>query len=211
MTRSHARWVGATILVALIAGGCGEAEIVPLPLHDLSEPWQAQPFAIDQALVIAAEQKCREGNVGIVPPGSKLVVVDARGGNRLTLLFVAPTANGQCFLKQDSAGRLTADGGEGEGRSDPWPALKPNEVTSNGVGRSETGPTDLSGASTATSHLSGRAGAAVATAEVVLPSGVSFLTSLNGGWFVAWWPGMDANVGVRGYDAAGTLVGTSSP
>jgi hypothetical protein len=208
--RRTARLAGPLVALSALVGGCGEAEIVPLPSHDLSEPWQAQPFAVDQALVIAAEQKCREGNVGIAPPGSQLVVVDARGGNRLTLIFVAPTANGQCFLKRDPAGRFTPDGGEGEGSSNAWPALGPTEVTFNGVGSADS-PPDPNGAITATSHLLGRAGAAVASTEVVLPSGVSFLASLNRGWFAAWWPGLDhdAAVIVRGYDASGRLVGSS--
>jgi hypothetical protein len=212
MTRALSRWVGLTFLCALVAASCGEAEIVPLPIHDLSEPWQAQPFAIDQAIVIAAEQECRDGNVGIAPPGAQLVLVDARGGNRLTLVFVGATANGQCFLKRDPAGRFTPDGGEGEGRSEPWPVLGPNEVTSNGVGSGD-GPPDANGAITATSHILGQAGAGVASAEVVLPSGMTILASLNRGWFAAWWPGADSNaaVTVRGYDAGGRLVGSSSP
>ncbi len=206
------RWIGATILVALIAGGCGEAEIVPLPIHDLSEPWQAKPFAIDQSLVVDAERTCRDVNVGIAVPGSQLVVVDARGGNRLMLLFVEPTANAQCFLKRDPAGRFISDGGAGEGRSDAWPTIGPNEVTFNGVGSADS-PPDANGAITATSHLIGQAGEAVASAEVVLPSGITFLASLNRGWFAAWWPGLDSDAAVivRGYDANGRLVDSSPP
>jgi hypothetical protein len=196
--------------VALLAAACGETEVSPPPSHDLAEPWQARPFAVDSSIVSAAEQLCRGMEFRMVPAGSPLVLVDARGANRLTLLFVAPSGTGQCFVTRDPAGRLTMDGGEGEGGSEPWPALGPTEITFNGAG-SQEGTIDPNDASVSTSHLVGRAGAAIAVIEVIPPSGVSVQASLNRGWFAAWWLGLDHDhvVTVRGYDAAGRRVGSS--
>ena len=210
MTSSPSRRSVLALLGMLAIGGCGDAEVTdqpPAALHDLAEPWQPIPFAVEDSLVISAERICREGQ-DLAPAGSQLFVVDARGGNRLTLLFVGARDNGQCFVRRDAGGRLTMDGGEGEGGSDPWPPLGLTEITFNGVGT-----TGGDGPGTSSSHLIGRAGAGIAVAEVVLPSGQTLQASLNRGWFAAWWPGGDPNlvVSVRGYDAAGGLHAGSTP
>ena len=202
--------VGLTLLL----GGCSdgdEAEVsVPAARTDLGGPWQAQPFAVAPEVIEAALGVCRDPPVAPVRPGTELVVVDARGANRLTLLFVGPLDASQCFLTREPNGRLAVAGGEGEGNSEGWPALGPVEVMSNGVG-SEEGSADPNDESVSTSHLIGRAGPAIAAVDVVVPSGLTVRASLNRGWFSAWWLGLDheAVVVLRGYDAGGNLVGTS--
>jgi hypothetical protein len=184
-----------------VCAGCDEAEpFSPAATHDLAEPWQARPFAVDPTLIAAAERICRDPARQMFPAGLPLVLVDARGDNRLTLLFAGPADTSQCFLTRDGAGQLTFAGGEGSG-GDVRPALGPTEIIFNGAG-SEDHPVRP------TSHGVGRVGIAVATVELIPPSGVSVQASLNRGWFAAWWYGLDheAVIKFRGYDAAGRLV-----
>lgn len=199
MARSPSRCL-APALGLLVLVGCGGSEIVSAPSHDLSEPWQAQPFAVDPVLVAAGERICRDPRLAMFALGTKLVVVDARGGNRLVLHFVGPIADGPCFLTREPAGRLVLDGGGG-GSGPPHQGLEPTEVMIRGAGSldSSSGPNDEG---QSIGYVYGEAGAAVVNAEVRLPSGASLLTSLNGGSFVAWWPGKDTEVVVRGYNDA---------
>ena len=190
-------------LLALLVAGCGEAEIIPAPGHDLGEPWQAQPFAVDQALVLAAERICRDGEREMFPAGLPLILVDARGDNRLLLFFAGPADTGECFVTRDGAGRLTFDGGGGTG-GDIRPAVGLTEIRLPGAGSSDVPGKPWS-------YGIGQAGVAIASVELTPPSGVTVQASLNRGWFAAWWFGLDhdAVIVVRGYDALGTLVGSS--
>lgn len=199
--RSLALAVAVLGVVSLLVGACGDQEIIPAPTHDLAEPWQPRPFAVDPALIAAAERICRNP---AQPAALSLVVVDARGANRLFLLFVGPGETAECFLKRDPTGRLTSDGGGGGSTDPPPPAPRPTEIRFNGAGSSDTpeGPW---------SYGVGEAGLAIALVELTSPSGVVLQASLNRGWFAAWWPGLDhdAQIVVRGYDAGGRLVGMS--
>lgn len=205
MTRRPSRCRGAATLalVVFVLAGCGEAEVIPAPIHDLSEPWQAAPFAVDPAVVVAAEQICRDAVRQMFPAGLPLVVVDARGADRLLLLFAGAADTGDCLLRRDRTGALTFDGGGGSG-GDPPPALQPTEIRFNGAG-------SVGDPQEPFSYGIGQAGAAVSMVEMIPPTGVSVRASLNRGWFAAWWYGLhhDAVIVVRGYDAAGRLVATS--
>ena len=113
MTRSRQPCLVALMLVLLIVGACGEAEVseAPTAIPDLSAPWQAQPFAVDPAIIAAAERLCRDPTTLVVPAGTPLVLVDSRGGNRLLLLFEGPGKSGECLVTRDRGGRLMPDGG----------------------------------------------------------------------------------------------------
>ena len=196
--------VRGMLVLAVAVGfltGCDDAESVgPAAIHDLGEPWQARPFAVDPAVIAAAEQVCRDPVRQMVPAAISLVLVDARGDNRLTLLFAGPRETSQCFLTRDCAGQLTFGGGEGSG-GDVRPALGPTEISFQGAG-SEGDPVHP------TSHGAGRVGVGVASVELIPPSGVTVQASLNQGWFAAWWYGLDHDgvIAVRAYDAMGRLV-----
>jgi hypothetical protein len=203
MTRRLSRCPGAAALalVAIVLAGCGEAEIIPAPIHDLSEPWQAQPFAIDPTLVTAVERLCR--NQQEFPAKLPLVLLDARGDNRLLLVFANAGDESDCFVKREPGGRLTFESGGGSSSDPPPPAPQPQEIRFSGAG-SQGGPRPMS-------YGVGEAGAAVSIVEMVPPSGLAIRASLNRGWFAAWWYGLDhdAVIRVRAYDAAGRLVASS--
>ena len=198
------RLLAVTLLLLVTVAGCGEAEVSLAPTHDPAEPWQSRPFAVDPLLIIEAERICRDPTRPMMRAGLPLVVVDARGEDRLLLLFAGAAETGECFLERDRTGRLMFDSGGGGSASGPLPALQPAEIRFNGAGSSDDpeGPWSFG---------VGQAGAAVAFVELTPPSGVVVRASLNRGWFAAWWYGLDhdAQIVVRGYDAGGRLVGTS--
>jgi hypothetical protein len=175
----------------------------PTRTHDLADPWQARPFAVDPALIEAGEKICRDLARNMVQPILPLVLVDARGDNRLLLLFAGPADISECFLTRDRAGQLAWDSGAGSDGG-PEPPLRPTEVRFIGAGSADH-PIHP------TSHGVGRVGIAMSSVELRPPSGVVVQASLNRGLFAAWWYGLDQDtvIVVRGYDATGRLVGTS--
>jgi hypothetical protein len=196
----------ALALAAIACGGCDDADsVVPPAIHDLGEPWQAAPFAIDPAIVAAAEQTCRDPRMGMMPQaGMPLVLADVRGGNYLYLKFAAGGNEAECFVQRDANGILTSQGGGSSSGGNAQPALAPTEIQLGGSGSQSSG----NAPGQTTSFASGRAGGAVMAVEIVLSNGRSIQASLNGGWFAAWWPSGDSARRARGYDASGTLVGT---
>jgi hypothetical protein len=195
------------IVLVVLAGGCGDAQIVPLPVHDISEPWQPRPFAVDQTLVTTAERTCRDVWHDSIPDDVELVLVDARGGGQLLLLFGAPGFDQTCLVVRDAAGVLqSAGGGGGNG---PRPdALGPNQLLPGGGG-SQTGLVGPNAPPGTTSYALGTAGANIAAVDIVLASGGPLRASLNRGWYAAWWPSGDSPVSFRGYDAMGAVVASS--
>lgn len=209
MTRSRQPCLVAFILLLIVVGACGEDKIsqAPTAIPDLSAPWQPQPFAIDPAIIAAAERLCRDPTIVVVPAGTPFVLVDARGGNRLLLLFSGPGKSGECLVTRDRTGRLTPDGG-GSSIGEVQPALGPNEMVLSGVGTQSTtgGPNEPN---LSISYTTGRVGAGIQAVEIVLPSGVSMRASLDRGLFAAWWPGEGTSIVARGYDAAGRLISSA--
>jgi hypothetical protein len=57
--------------------------------------------------------------------------------------------------------------------------------------------------------LHGRTADDVARVEVVTDSGVVVESTVADGWFVAWWPGIDAIKTIRAYGDDGLLLGES--
>jgi hypothetical protein len=201
-------WTIAAIgVLVLPLGGCGEAQIAPAPLHDLAEPWQAQPFAVDPSLVTSAENVCRTTWSTSIPAGLPLLLVDARGANRMLLFFAGAGADYECFVVRDRTGRLKTPGGGG-GSGPPRPPVGPNEIVGQGAG-SESNAGEANQPETSVSYVIGRSGANVTVVEVVLAAAGPIRASVNRGWYAAWWPGSDTQVQARGYDAGGNLVGSS--
>jgi hypothetical protein len=209
MARSIARRPVALVLVAVLVAACGETEPAPsdeVTSHDLAEPYQVQPFAIDPGLIAVAERLCRDPQMAMVPVGAQLVVVDARGENRLLLLFGGPGSDAQCFLRRERNGELRSEGG-GSGSGDVEPVLGRNELRDRGGGSQSS--IDGAGNETTQSYAIGRIGVNVARVELVLGDGVVITASANRGWFGAWWPGSESTIGYRWYDAAGRLLGST--
>ena len=197
------------MLLLLIVGACGEAEIsqAPTPIPDLSGPWQAQPFAVDPAMIAAAERMCRDPTGMLVPVGTPLGLVDARGGNRLLLVFAGPGKSAECLVTRDRAGGLMVEGG-GSSIGDMQPALGPNEMVLQGAS-TQSGTDGPNGPIPPISYATGRVGPGIQVVEIVLPAGVSMRASLDRGFFAAWWPGEGDSISARGYDAGGRLVSSA--
>jgi hypothetical protein len=189
--------------IAVVAAGC--ASLLPGGGRtDLGGPWLAEPFAVDQSIVATAEQMCRRQSGPVVKADSTLAVVDARGDGRLIIAFAGRTSSALCEIEAGPDGEMHVQGAGGMESTEPLPALGPTEVRTDGVTGSESGP----GGSR--SSVTGQAGPHVATLVVVTRSGLRIRPSLGrDGWFAAWWPTLEMEVVVEGYDASGALVGRS--
>jgi hypothetical protein len=191
---SITRPVALLVLAAALAG-CGadavESEDVP---HSIAEPWQPVPFAVDQALVTVADKAC--DGMG-KPAGTTLRIVDARGANRLVLVYAGPKDELECHVKVDAAGEATSDIGSGSGSSDPFPVPGPGQVENVSGSSGGSGPD-------AVSSVSGQAGAGTGAIEVTLQDGRRVRASLSpSGWFVAWWPGDKPHARITAFDGSG--------
>jgi hypothetical protein len=201
-----------SVLVLVAVGACATEEPTPSPSHDLAEPWQAEPFAIDQATISAATEACRHaqaaqiGQVGpALPPH---VAVDARGANTVIVAFAQPGISADCTLVRAPDGHFDMVGGGSAMGMDEHQPLGSRDVRSNGWGS-----TSFGGGGQPATYMIGRAGTEIAKVEIVVPPGQRIRASLmSTGWFVAWWPGdsTNAKLMINGYDAFGTLVAQGS-
>ena len=197
----------AAIVALLAAIGAGvsctadaEQPIEP-SRHDLGEPWQAEPFAINETVLANADRACRDLDP---PPGVSLAVVDARGDSTVYLVYTGLTAQAECLVSIKPTGQAeTTGGGASIGGLPPVPV--PGEVsvvssgsTGGGVGQDVT------------STVLGRAGAGVERVEVRLRNNRTITASLGPtGWFAAWWPSDEGYLTVAGFDGLGNLTGTA--
>jgi hypothetical protein len=190
----------AAVLVAVSIAACGADAVEPAPAtHDLMEPWQPVPFAVDRSIITTAESACRSL---APPPNVRLAAVDARGGGRLLLIFAGPRNEFECQVLVDSYGHATTDLG-GTMESDdpirpPEPGTLGNVIVTSGGAATE-----------AVSWVVGQAGAGVAAVDIALSAHPSVRASLGPtGWFAAWWPGQEGYTSLTGLDATGKSIWT---
>jgi hypothetical protein len=193
----------AAVAASAFTAGCGALPGSVATNDELLGSWQAEPMAVDGATVAAAERACRGRDVDgdDMAMAEQLVVVDARGGRRLTLVFKGPGASmSECQLElqpggQMAVGTISASLGFG-----PVAPLAPNEVSVNGTG-------GWRGDREALTSVTGRLGSAVTGIRVRLSRGLSVRASVGGGWFTAWWPTDETPLGVEAFDATGQKIG----
>jgi len=197
--------VAIVALLAAFGAGAGctvdaEQPIEP-PRHDLGEPWQAEPFAINETVLANADRACRDLEP---PPGVRLAVVDARGDSTVYLVYAGPTAQAECLVSIKPTGQAeTMGGGASIGGLPPVPGPGEVSVVSSGSVGGGVGQ-DV------TSTVLGRAGDGVDRVEVTLGNDRAITASVGPtGWFAAWWPSDEAYLNVAGFDALGNLTGTT--
>ena len=199
------RAVLALIAAATVAVACGsDAEATLEPPHSIHEPWQAEPFAVDQALLTSAQAACGDMD----PPGGpalaglSLVAVDVRGGSHVYLVSANQNSESDCFVEIAPSGQATTKSG-GSSSGDPFKLLAPGAIE--GVGSSS----GTNGSDTMSSVV-GRAGPGVARVVVTLADNRPIVASLSrSGWYAAWWPEATAYTKATGYDGVGTVTGTT--
>lgn len=198
------RAVAALLVTCWIAAGCGIGSGGYPNTEELQGPWRPEPLAVDPVTIAAGERACRERSGDLAEPKDRLVAVDARGGNRLFLIFAGPPADSSlCELRMDSAGGVSLVGASGSGGGAPFEALLPGAVviTGSGGGGSDNG---------AWTSVIGRSGSAVTDVRILVPGGPVVRASVGGGWFAAWWPTSQFSVTVEGFDATGKKIGETS-
>lgn len=200
-----------TVLMLVAVGACATEEPTPSPSHDLAEPWQAEPFAIDQVTISAATEACQHAQaaqIGQVGPAMPLVAVDARGANTVIVALAKPGISADCTLIRAPDGHFDMVGGSSAMGMDEHQPLGSRDLRSNGWGSTSFGV-----AGQPATYVIGRAGPEIARIEIVVPPAQRIRASLTStGWFVAWWPGDSANAQpmINGYDTFGTLVAQGS-
>ena len=208
------------VVASLLFVACGEAETAPAPqrpaapgapatLAQLLGPWQATPLVLDLMARTRVEQACSRDIE--MPPGSRAVLVDARGAGVVSVVMRGQTAGGCYALEIMANGQITGAGGGW--RADRLPGLPV-------LGESELADIEqqtVSGGNLKVVGWSvvGRAGPAI-TSVLVAPQGHPVVTAtLENGWFGAWWPARPGDpspddgrflpIVVGGYDAFGVL------
>jgi hypothetical protein len=219
-SHSIARLAAAAFLLVLVA--C-ETETIEAPFEppmatpqELVGPWRQFPLRLDPLVWAQIEEACRKDM--LLAPGSRAVIIDARGAGVATVRMTGAMV-GHCNALQ-----ITPRGdvvGAGGGYSGPGPErLEP-------LAPADLGPLeiqDVGGGNLTVTGWSahGRAGDAIATVFVEPRGGPPVQATLMNGWYSAWWPTLSGAVGpgpggpggggfgppvvVRAYDAAGVLL-----
>lgn len=195
----------ALAFAATVAVACGlDASEVIEPPHSIHEPWQAEPFAIDQALLTSAQTACVDLNPpeAQAPVGLSLVAADARGGSHVFLVNANQNAESECFVEIAPSGQaMTKSGGSSSG--DAFRQLAPGAIELVGSSSGSNGPDTMS-------SVVGRAGPGVARVVVTLADNRPIVASLSrSGWYAAWWPDATASTKVTAYDDVGAVTGTA--
>jgi hypothetical protein len=208
--RDHSR---APLIAALVAAGlaaaCGAEgpvetpPVIPIPqVRDAGIPWQAEPIRLPDDQLAAAIRACQANQM--IPLGAQIVLVDARGRGRATVLYTAPgPTSGDCVVEREDGGFHPRSGSAITG--DPIGVVGPNDVQSDGVGV-EGGQTINGLSAPPISSLSGRVGANVVAVQLVV-AGRPILASTGNGWFAAWWPSADPPTGTIPIGADGRPLG----
>jgi hypothetical protein len=195
------RSVAIVIVGAVLVAGCGESEVQPPAIHDLSEPWQPVPFQLDQAVYGQIEAACRGSGMA---PGAALAVIDARGDNTAVAVFAGKDVRAECLVVRE-AGRLSVPS-SGETRGDgAIEQVAPRAISNVSVGMgSQLTP---QGTNRDVVYVTGQAGNDVGSIELVVGEGLRVRVSLwNTGWFAAWWLGEESSIRYDVYDTSGVLV-----
>ena len=197
------------LIAAILAAGWVAAGCAALPggggvtNEELRAPWRPQPLSVDRATIDASQQACRkqESEFGVPGPATtgRLVAVDARGGGRITLLYLG---RGDSYLEcQVDVGSNAplAMGGSSSEVGGFQPVVAANDVMILGTG-------GMSGGAESSSSVVGRVGSNVTAVRIVLPSGSSLQASIGGGWFTAWWPSLEMVFVAEAFNASGHKV-----
>lgn len=205
MTRLPTARIGATALtlVAAIAmSACRGETATPPASHDLSEAWQAEPFAPAPAIVSQAELACK--NLDVIPSTTPMVAMDARGANIVLIVLAGVGKEADCLEVRGLNGRFDAASTSSLSEFDAE-TVASTEVTVFSDAIATVGPNADSVA-----YAFGQAGTGIRVVELVTGAGVRVRASLSEhGWYAAWWPADEPDAQVSGYDAGGALVGSA--
>jgi hypothetical protein len=190
--------IGVTLGGVLALTGCAEEPPPPPQIHDIGEPWQPMPFAVDNSVLAEVERICRSQKM--VPDTVPLSVIDVRGGGVGVMVMADANNEGECLVTRNARGELTmAIGGATSGIGAIQP-VGPRAIGQPSVGSATLGP--LEGRQL--TYVVGQAGSEVGLIEAVLPDGTRIQASNWGrGWFTAWWPGDRQQVRWSLYDLNG--------
>jgi hypothetical protein len=179
------------LAVGVAVAGCGITRVVTPPADTLAS-WVHHPLAPDPALAtqaLAARSAClmdaTEGQV-------RILVQDRRTAQTAAFLVASATMFGSCIITNGSG---SSSGGGGPA---PGAMAGPISVDSNAGGGAGSAQTRL---------LGGRVVSQASRVVVALADGRTVIASLNGGYWLAWWPDTTFATTVAAFDSAGAALG----
>lgn len=179
---------GAAFALAVVAA-CGDSPPSPEPVEqplriattaDLTGPWSPTPFLLDASDRLKIEASCRRDIE--LPPDSSALVVDVRGAGVATVRMAGATSGNCNALELLPSGEVTGAGGGWSGPEQLSPA-EPGRMDHLDVQAVSGGELAVAGWS-----VHGRTGLGVAAVTVEVEGLPMILTTLENGWFSAWWP-----------------------
>jgi hypothetical protein len=203
---------GALLVIAVVAITVTACDTtIPSPSNgpravgDVAGAWQADPFAVDPTVVAAAADVCLSRQNHVAPANAQVVLVDARGAGRLSLVFQLAERAVMCRLRlEDGAWQYDADTGPLD-----TSAVPPGEATASFTSvESSVGPEQQASGRTA---LIGRVGAGVTGVAIASDRGMQLRATVANGWFVGWWPLDDGNAIIQAVGPDGRRLGTPHP
>ena len=196
------RTVLALVAAATLAVGCGsDAAAEPVePPHSIHEPWQAEPFAVDQAVLDDAPRRRAATwtrQEFQFPVTLSLVAVDARGGSHVFLVSANQNTESDCFVEIAPSGQATTKSGGSIVWGCPSSSWLRVPSSLSARRRAATAPTRCRRSSAEPVPASRVSWSPSPT------TGRSSRRSAASGWYAAWWPDATASTKVTAYDGAG--------
>jgi hypothetical protein len=169
-------------------------------------PWRRSPVALPDDLLSSAEFVCRNPDDEVVRAAladMPVAVVDARGGGLASIIFADDHAAFECRVKLEMVG-----GALGATILVPpsWlaPSSAPGEgaisIVSNGAIEDDAG---------ARSVMIGRVGPGADRVVAGFDDATEVEAAQGGGWYTAWWPGLDRPGAVAAIDGRNVALASA--
>ena len=222
------RHLSVVAAIALVAA-CGEAALSPSPntvepttappsvdagQDLLTGPWRPAPFTVEPNVVEAIEFVCKnpaDPDLKAAIEQVPVAFVDARGDSFVSMILADENVAFECRVRTEMiGGELTTTILQPPTRLVPDATLPAGEGTIRVISHNRV---EDGGSRTI---LIGRVGSDAAKVLVGFPDESEVEASMSGGWYAAWWPGVDEpnaiaavdrrSVSIEGVDAPQTEV-----
>jgi hypothetical protein len=200
----------AATLVGASVAGCDSSPApsdAGLAIGDPSVAWRPQPFRVAGPILAAAIASCQKGGI---PLEARPVLADARGLDRITLLFESAdrTTSASCSTLRSADATWQSTGSSVASGSQPEDLPGADDVA---VGIESEGGDTVNGLTAPGRTIAlGRVGIHVAAVQVVV-AGRPIAATVGNGWFSAWWPTGDRITQVTAIGGDGQPLPQTSP
>ena len=178
------------LATAALVTGCGPVTVTT-PTEDALQAWSDHPLAPDPALAMQA-MTTHSACLLDAPTGQvRVLLQDRRTPQTAAFLVATPTMLGSCIV---TSGSGASSGGGGPA---PGPMAGAVSIDANASGGSTSAQNRL---------LGGRVVRQASQVVVALLDGRSVVTSLNNGYWLAWWSDTAVAQRIVAYDASNAEI-----